>query len=192
MRSHRWEHPIFLICAVPEFFLSITTENPGCNHSPGLWQDWQERCHWEDPGGKQGHRGRAETLVRHAGQPPPPHRPVASTAARGGGGCCRRSHKCQEVNCHQTTSPRPHSYISHRLSGAHIWVYIPKSAPWLYIRSPRPPFSLPSATSQKSIHPTWWENIVYTKHHVIGVQIIGKKRRRRKPSGMDWYSVDLL
>lgn len=72
-------------------------ENPSRDHGAGLRQDWQERRHWEDPGGQQGHRGRAQTLVRHAGQPPPPHRPVASTTAGGGGGRRRRSHNCQEV-----------------------------------------------------------------------------------------------
>ena len=88
---------LFIFRNVFFLFRLFSPENPGCDHSAGLRQDWQERRHWEDPGGKQVHRGRAETLVRHAGQPPSPHRPVASAAAGGGGGCSRRSHKCQEV-----------------------------------------------------------------------------------------------
>lgn len=96
VKSSPHSEPFYLFF-VTFFFLLFSPENPGCDHSAGLRQDWQERRHWEDPGGKQVHRGRAETLVRHAGQPPSPHRPVASAAAGGGGGCRCRSPKCQEV-----------------------------------------------------------------------------------------------
>ncbi len=123
-------------------FRSIFTENPSCDHSARLWQDWQEWRHWEDLGGKQGNRGRPQTLVRHAGQPPSSHRPVASTAARGGGRRCRRSPECQEVNSHQNTeSPPPHTYpcISHYYPKVPCISVYSKRAPQLYICSFHPP-----------------------------------------------------
>lgn len=101
-------HPLHLLTwCNSRSLLPPFAENPSRDHGAGLRQDRQERRHWEDTGGQQGHGGGAQTLVRHAGQPPPPHRPVASTAAGGGGGRRRRSHNCQEVKLPPTLPPAP-------------------------------------------------------------------------------------
>lgn len=139
-------------------------ENRSCDHSAGLWQDWQERCHWEDLGGKQVHRGRAETLVRHACQPPPPYRPVASTAARRGGGCRPRSPECQEVNTSSPTSTLATHAFPILSPGPTYQCIFQKNTPTVHLlpfkKKKHPtPSSSPAATFQKihRYHSTWWE-----------------------------------
>lgn len=107
--------PIFLAVQfaflIPDLSLSHPVlESASCCDCFGLWQDWQERCHWQSLCGLQQHRGGAATLVRHVGQPEATHCTVAHLTAGGGG----RRHACsQEVGRQKGNEKRSLSAFAH-------------------------------------------------------------------------------